>query len=101
MPEVVSHQLASHGAKSFLHGRDLRHDVGAVTVFLDHALKPTNLSFDPPEPLQVALPGVAVDRNCLTARVSHCASSQIPPWGIRIDTPAPYVNRPGGRRRTA
>jgi hypothetical protein len=56
MTEMILHQFPADGAQSFVDGRYLRHDVGAVAVFLDHALKAANLALDPLEPLEIAFP---------------------------------------------
>src|SRR6185312_3485678 len=44
MLEVVAHEFLSDRAQCLLHRRDLRHDVRAVAILLDHALQPPHLA---------------------------------------------------------
>jgi hypothetical protein len=61
MSQVIAQKLAPNRSQSLLHRRDLRHDVSAVPVVIDHPLQPTNLAFDATQPHKVARLGIRVD----------------------------------------
>jgi len=63
MLEMVSHELSAHGAKRFLHRRDLHHYVGAVTVAFDHSLETAHLALNSTKALQVSFFDISVDGN--------------------------------------
>lgn len=50
MGDVVLEDLLFNAPQGGADGRDLRHDVDAVAVLVDHLREATDLSFDPPEP---------------------------------------------------
>src|SRR5262249_33965025 len=68
-----------------LHGGDLKQDVDAVRVGVDHALESLDLSFDPSEP---------PDGLRLRRRVDHRY-----PQGVSVHPRRAPVNGPVGRRR--
>src|SRR5688500_13815455 len=49
--QVIIQELERDGLQRLGHRGDLREDVDAVAVLLDHALKATHLSLDPPQTL--------------------------------------------------
>jgi DNA-binding FrmR family transcriptional regulator len=51
--DVFFHQAQADGVQGLGHGRDLRQDVDAVLVFLDHPGNSPDLSLDPSEPAQI------------------------------------------------
>jgi len=53
MAEVIPHQTLTHGAKSFLDRGKLDENVGAIAVFLDHALQAADLAFNAPQPVKI------------------------------------------------
>src|SRR5690606_6927276 len=53
--EVVAEQFLAHAAERLVHGRDLRQDVRAVALLLDHPLEAADLPLDAAQPLQVPL----------------------------------------------
>src|SRR5690606_15384217 len=87
--QVVAHQLAAHAAQRLVHRRDLRHDVRAVAVFLDHALEPADLPLDAAQALQVAVLDVRVHRDrspaaLVSARDGSRAAAAHGDRGIRL-----------------
>src|SRR5262249_60877697 len=84
MADVVAQDLLFESAERGAHGGNLRHDVDAVAIVLDHAGEPAHLALDPAEPLEtgglgvalhvgyIPLPGIGVNRR---------------PWITRIITP--------------
>ena len=61
MFQVVPHELSPHTTQRLLHGRDLRQDVGAVAILVDHFLQSTHLPFDASESLEIAIANVGID----------------------------------------
>lgn len=61
MLQMVADQLTPDASQGLVHGCDLREDVGAVAFLLHHSLQPANLSLDPPQTLQIPLPGRRID----------------------------------------
>lgn len=51
--QMIPHELAADAAKGLLHRRDLRQDLRAGALGLDHALEAPDLSLDPLEPREV------------------------------------------------
>src|SRR4051794_31333930 len=64
VPEVLVEQRQGHRLQRPGRGGDLRQDVDAVLVLVDHALQPADLTFDPAQATQVRLfvVGVTVHR---------------------------------------
>jgi hypothetical protein len=63
---VVPHQLAAHATKRFVDGGDLREDVGAVPVVIDHLLKSAHLTFDAAQSLEIPGLHIRVDCDCFS-----------------------------------
>src|SRR6185437_9823034 len=59
--EVIAHQRSGDGAQRLLGRGDLRKNVRAVTVVLDHALKTANLAFNSAEPAQIRSLDLGID----------------------------------------
>src|SRR5690606_19203313 len=53
MAQMVPQQLTADTAQRFVHRRNLRQHIGAVTILFDHFLNPAHLALDPLEPCQV------------------------------------------------
>jgi hypothetical protein len=53
MVQVIAHQVTRHAAQRFLHAGDLRDDVRAVAVVLDHFFQATDLAFDATKPVPI------------------------------------------------
>jgi hypothetical protein len=64
MLEMISHELSAHSSKRFLYGRDLHHDVSAITVAFDHSLDSTHLTLDSAKALQIPFFNVRIDGDC-------------------------------------
>src|SRR5215469_9348434 len=65
-------------------GGDLREDVDAVFIVLDHALQPPDLAFDPAQPRQVLLLALAVSVHAVLPPAAGQVST-VPPHGISVD----------------
>ena len=52
MRDVFAQDFLLGAPQRRTHGADLRDDVDAIAVVLDHAGKPAHLAFDPVEPLE-------------------------------------------------
>ena len=52
MRRVIAENFLLGAAQRRAHRRELRHDVDAIAVVLDHAREPAHLAFDPPQPFQ-------------------------------------------------
>src|SRR5215469_18441956 len=50
---MVFHQIAGQAPERFLHRSNLDDNVGAIALLFDHTLEPTNLTFNPPQSLQI------------------------------------------------
>ncbi len=59
--QVIAHQFAANRPQGLVHRGDLRHDVGAVAVVVDHFLEPAHLALDTTEALAIALLGIGVN----------------------------------------
>lgn len=53
MAKVVIEQAQRDGAKSLVDGGDLREDIEAVALLMDHLLDPADLAFEAAEPVAV------------------------------------------------
>src|ERR1700678_1335849 len=96
---MISHQTTPHGAQSLLHGGNLHHDVGAVTVLFDHARQTSYLSLDALQSFQIrrfnfwdtprglarAALNFAGDGRRNTASGNTSLHVHIPPGGIMTD----------------
>jgi hypothetical protein len=71
---MVSHELLPYCTQRFVHGRDLREDVGTVPILLDHLLKTTHLPLNAPKPLKITLFAIRVHAHCLPIR-GFCQAS--------------------------
>ena len=84
MLEVIAHEFAANGPQRFVRGRDLRQDIGAVAIVLDHFLQAADLPFDPPEPLEVASFGVGVDGHGFPAGCVEAVAAAADREGARL-----------------
>ena len=66
MAKMIPHQLAPHGSQRLVGRRDLRQDIGAVTILLDHLLQPAHLPFDTPQSGEIAHLACGVNREGLS-----------------------------------
>src|SRR5690348_13608980 len=53
MRDVLAQDLLLDAAQRRAHGADLRDDVDAVAIVLDHARKPAHLALDAAQPLEI------------------------------------------------
>src|ERR687889_2545645 len=67
---VLLEQAESDPPQRLRHGRDLREDVDAVLLVLDHPLQPAGLALDAAQPLEVVV--LAVDVAVLAAGLHRC-----------------------------
>jgi hypothetical protein len=85
MMQVIPEQRLPYPAQRFLHGGDLNHNVGAVAVFFDHLLKPSNLPFDSSQALQIGDFDLCIDTCRFTTRFGMVHQ-------ISAYTPYPYLS---------
>jgi hypothetical protein len=61
MLQMVAHELTADRSQCLVHGRDLRHDVGAIAIVVDHFLQPAHLTFDATQPSHIARFDLRID----------------------------------------
>src|SRR5690606_41041052 len=81
MGAVVPEDLLLDPSQRGPDGRDLRHDVNAVAVLLDHARQAAHLPLDPPQPLQTGLLRIILHGLTDTLQGYNRQCSWIPPGG--------------------
>ena len=84
MGDVVAQDLLLDAAQRGAHRGDLRHDVDAVAVLLDHAGEAAHLAFDAAQPLQARRSWFR--SACLTIYPQgyRCQASEVPPMAIAM-----------------
>jgi hypothetical protein len=68
MAQMILHQIARDTAEGFLHGSNLRDDVGAVAVVFNHFLQATDLAFNAAETLAIGFLQGGIDSGSFAAR---------------------------------
>src|ERR1700676_75728 len=77
MMQVILHQVARYAAQRFLHRGNLRDDVRAVAVGVDHFLQAANLPFDAGQPVAIRILDLRIDGHSFAPfAVSANASSR-------------------------
>jgi hypothetical protein len=61
MAEMIAHQRLADSTQRLLYRGQLSEYVGAVAVFLDHALQAANLAFDTPQPVKIRQFDLGID----------------------------------------
>src|ERR1043166_7681961 len=61
MLEMILHQLPCLRSQRLVYRSELNHDLGAVTIRLDHLLQTAHLALDAPQSLEIALLDLGVD----------------------------------------
>jgi len=79
--EVFVEQTQADALEGLRHGGDLRQDVDAVFVVVDHPLQPADLAFDPPQPVAIVV------------LVHRVAAHAVSIWSVN---PSVVANRVGG-----
>ena len=68
MADVIVQDLLLDPPQGGAHGGDLRHDVDAIAVGLDHAREPAHLALDPSEPFQAGGLGILLHEGYIPPR---------------------------------
>jgi len=100
--DVVAEHRLLHTSQRRPGRADLREDVDAVTLLLDHADEPAELALDPAEPVELArVPGVPVLGRPLSARSdpARVGAAQAVPYPSMVSTSSAAVRRPMRIRR--
>ena len=76
--QVIAHQVSGYAAQGFLDAGDLRDDVGAIAVVIDHFLEATDLAFDAAEAIAIGV---------LELRIDSCGFPGLAGWaGAVVDS---------------
>jgi hypothetical protein len=77
MTQMVSEQLAAHGAQRLLRRRHLNEDVGAISFALNHSLQTPHLAFDAAQPVEIARLDLRINGHGETAALALDTASAI------------------------